>query len=305
MSIAQIALMELKFTGIKHLDYPEFLSLWGLSQRHDPLHLYQQLASFLSEASRGYWQRHLDAITSGLLHAGKLERFFQVMQRDHLARVWSQEDIHKLLHAPSIKAQQDQFRQMATAEFEAVFTAYFSQTSIAKNGRDPAQFRYVEHDCLGSHFLQRFRHTCTQQWLRHNHYMEYFLTGTYHDLEAGPLCLRPTQYDILKGLIDRIQIIHADLESYLGTLPPASLSYAALSDLFEYISPEASDHLFAQLADKIRPGGRIAYWNLLVPRRSPQTLLAPWHHLDDLSERLIKQDRAWFYQAFHVEERQA
>ncbi|ETX08474.1 MAG: hypothetical protein ETSY2_05215 [Candidatus Entotheonella gemina] len=305
MSIAQIALMELKFAGIKHLGYPEFLSLWGLSQRHHPLHLYQQLESFLSETSRDYWQRHHDAITSGLIHAGKLERFFQVMQRDHLAQVWSQEAIGRLLDAPSLEAQQEQFRQMATAEFEAVFTAYFSQSSIAENGRDPAQFRYVEHDGLGSHFLQRFRHTCARQWLRQNHYMEYLLTGTYRDLEAGPVFLRQARYHELKDLIDRIRIIHADFESYLPTLPPASLSYAALSDIFEYISPEASDRLFTQLADTIRPGGRIAYWNLLVPRRSPPSLRAQWHHLDELSERLIERDRAWFYQSFHVEERLA
>ena len=305
MSPAQIALMELKFTGIQHLAYPEFLALAGLSQRHQPLHLYQELAPFLSDASRDYWQRHQDTLASGFIHAGKLDRYFQVMQRDHLAQVWSTQDILGLLDAPSLEAQQEHFRQMATPAFEAVFAAYFSQSSIAKNGRDPAQFLYVETGDVGTHFLQRFRRTCNQQWLRHNHYMEYFLTGTYRDLETGPLFLRPTHYHELKGLIDRIQIVNANLESYLATLPSASLSYAALSDIFEYISPEASDDLFALLADKLQPGGRIAYWNLLVPRRSPPSLSAQWHHLDALSERLIERDRAWFYQSFHVEERRA
>lgn len=305
MSIAQTALMDLKFTGIKYLAYPEFLSLWGLSRQHQPLQLYQQLEPFLSETSRDYWQRHLDTISSGLIHAGKLERFFQVMQRDHLTQVWSQQDILKLLGAPSLEAQQEQFRGMATAAFETVFTNYFSQESIAKAGRDPAQFRYVEPSDLGRYFLQRFRHICTHQWLRGNPYVEYFLTGTYRDLQAGPIFLRPAQYHELKGLIDRIHIVQAELESYLATLPPASLSYAALSDIFEYISPTASNSLFAELAGKIRPGGRVAYWNLLVPRRSPQTLCAQWQHLDALSEQLTECDRAWFYQSFHVEERQA
>ncbi len=305
MSIAQTALMELKFAGIKYLGYPEFLSLWGLSQRYNPLHLYQRLEPFLSDASCDYWQHHQHAITSGLTHAGKLEQFFQVMQRDHLARVWSKEAIHALLDAPTLEAQQAQFRRLATPEFEAVFAAYLSQSSVAKNGRDPAQFRYVEQDHVGNHFLQRFRRACTQQWLRHNPYMEYFLTGTYRDLEAGPVFIHPTHYHELKGLVDRIQIITSELESYLATLPPASLSYAALSDIFEYISPEASHDILTLLADKIRPEGRIAYWNLLVPRRLPPSLNAKWHHLDELSERLIERDRVWFYQSFHVEERRA
>lgn len=303
MSLAQIALMELKFTGIKYLSYPEFLSLWGLSQRDSPLSLYRHLEPLLSDTSRDYWQRHQDAITSGLIHVGKLERFFQVMQNQHLAKVWPKTELQKLLDAPSLEAQQEQFRQIVTNEFEAVFADYFSQSSIAKTGRDPAQFRYVEQDDLGNYFLQRFCYTCNQQWLRHNHYMEYFLTGTYRDLEAGPAFLRQSHYHELKGLIDRIQLVNAQLESYLATLPPASLSYAAFSDIFEYMSPAASNNLFALLADKIRPGGRIAYWNLLVPRRSPPALSAQWHQLDELGERLIETDRAWFYQSFHVEER--
>ncbi len=305
MSSAQIALMELKFAGIQHLDYREFLSLWGLSQRHQPLQLYTWLEPFLSASARAYWQQHQAALASGLIHAGKLERFFQVMRRDHFASIWSPDAIQRLLGASSLDAQQEQFQQMATAEFESVFTAYFSQSSIAKTGRDPAQFRYAEHDDVGGHFLQRFRRACTQQCLRDNHYMAYFLTGTYRDVEAGPLFLRQAHFNELKGLVDRIQVTHAEIESYLNTLPPASLSAAVLSDIFEYISPEASDSLFALLADKIRPSGRIAYWNLLVPRRSPPSLAAKWQHLDALSERLTQCDRAWFYQSFHVEERLA
>lgn len=305
MSLAQTALMELKFAGIQHLAYPEFLSLWGLSRQHQPRQLYQWLEPFLSESARSYWQRHQDTIASGLIHAGKLERFFQVMQRDHLAPIWPHDAIENLLNAPSLEAQQEQFRLMATPEFESVFTAYLSRSSIVKTGRDPAQFRYVEQDHLGSHFLQRFRHACTQQRLRGNHYMEYFLTGAYRDLEAGPLFLRQVHFNDLKGLVDRIQVVQAEIEPYLATLPSASLNHAVLSDIFEYMSLEASDGLFALLADKVRPTGRIAYWNLLVPRRSPQSLAAKWQHLDALSDQLSLRDRAWFYQSFHVEERRA
>ncbi len=194
---------------------------------------------------------------------------------------------------------------MTTPEFESVLTAYFSQSSLAKTGRDPAQFRYVAQDNLGRHILRRFRHACTQQRLSGNHYMEYFLTGTYRDLETGPLFLRQTHFNELKGLVGRIHLVHAEIEPYLATLPAGSLKYAVLSDIFEYISPEANDSLFSLFADKIQPSGRLAYWNLFVPRRSPPSLAAQWHHMDALSEQLKQVDRAWFYESFHVEERRA
>ena len=36
---------------------------------------------------------------------------------------------------------------------------------------------------------------------------------------------------------------------------------------------------FASLAEKLRPSGRIAYWNFLVPRRSPESLRSICDHL--------------------------
>ena len=51
-----------------------------------------------------------------------------------------------------------------------------------------------------------------------------------------------------------------------------------------------------------RPGGRLAYWNMLAPRRRPEHLARRLRPLDDLAGRLHEADRAFFYSAFRVEE---
>ncbi len=306
VSRAQIALMELKFAGIQHLDYDAFVSLLGLSSAYEPLAVYRQLEPGLSPTCRAYWQAHQDVLTAGVVHAGKLEQFFLDMQRDHLPPAWSAEAIQTLLSAPSLAAQQERFARLKTQNLERMFLDYFSESSFAKNQtRDPAQFRYVTHMSLGHLFLERFSNACTQLPLPGNHYVEYFLTGTYRDLEQGPTFLRKADFEALKPLIDRIRIVYGALESYLPSVPSDHFTKANLSDIFEYMSIEASDHLFAALADKIRPRGRMAYWNVFVPRQSPNALQHVWRHLDEVSDRLWRQDRAWFYGAFHVEERQA
>ena len=51
-----------------------------------------------------------------------------------------------------------------------------------------------------------------------------------------------------------------------------------------------------------RPGARLAYWNMLVPRRRPDALADRLVPLSDLAASLHAADRAFFYSAFVVEE---
>lgn len=72
-----------------------------------------------------------------------------------------------------------------------------------------------------------------------------------------------------------------------------------LSDIFEYMSEEATAVLFDRLVAHARPGARLAYWNMLAPRQSDTPKISP---LPGESERLFKQDRAFFYSRFLVDE---
>jgi S-adenosylmethionine-diacylglycerol 3-amino-3-carboxypropyl transferase len=51
-----------------------------------------------------------------------------------------------------------------------------------------------------------------------------------------------------------------------------------------------------------RPGARLAYWNMLVPRRRPEAMAARLRPLDELAAQLHVRDRAFFYSAFRVEQ---
>jgi S-adenosylmethionine-diacylglycerol 3-amino-3-carboxypropyl transferase len=58
----------------------------------------------------------------------------------------------------------------------------------------------------------------------------------------------------------------------------------------------------AKIAACGRPGGRLAYWNTLVPRSRPDSLADRLRPLTELAERLHRQDKAFFYNRFVVEE---
>lgn len=68
-----------------------------------------------------------------------------------------------------------------------------------------------------------------------------------------------------------------------------------MSDIFEYTSEDDSNELFSMLADKCQPGGRLAYWNMLVPRTPADKRLLTIEE----SKQLHDQDRLMYYRAFY------
>src|SRR6185295_9217624 len=100
-------------------------------------------------------------------------------------------------------------------------------------------------------------------------------------------------YARLRGLVSRIAIVTGEIGEYLTSSTPGSLSHAALSDIFEYLSEDATSLLVDRLARVIRPGGRIAYWNLFVPRAG-STMSPRLRWLAAMSTQLWALDRSWF-----------
>jgi S-adenosylmethionine-diacylglycerol 3-amino-3-carboxypropyl transferase len=76
-----------------------------------------------------------------------------------------------------------------------------------------------------------------------------------------------------------------------------------LSDIFEYMSLDEYRRSLDRLCRALAPGGRLAYWNMLAPRRRPDDMAAALRPLPDLATRLHAEDKAFFYSAFVVEER--
>ena len=68
------------------------------------------------------------------------------------------------------------------------------------------------------------------------------------------------------------------------------------------MSPEHYHEVLEKLIRAGTFGARLAYWNLLVPRRRPDSLAKQLGPLDDLSCRLHLKDRTFFYSDFVVEE---
>lgn len=300
---AQNALLQLKVAGIRCLTHPEFAVLLGVREGLDRCELYRQIRSALPPETRTFWDQHTDEINTGVIHCGRLERYIRAFQTEHLVKIHPQETISTLLNQDNLNAQSRFFAEaFFTPAFQKIFSWYFGQEMMAKNGRDRSQFRFVTQTDIGSAFLNRFTFACTSLPLRTNFYVEFFLTSRYRDLNNGPTYLRPGNFERLRTLFDRLTVVTKDLGHYVRSQPKRTFNKANLSDLFEYLSIQESERLLRTLGTRFRKGGHLAYWNLLVPRRRTESLRSLLRPHPELARSLLRTDRSWFYQDFHIEE---
>jgi S-adenosylmethionine-diacylglycerol 3-amino-3-carboxypropyl transferase len=299
---AQTALVELRLAGIAELERDDFLALLGLREHRDRLALYERARPRLSMQARGWWDSNAEIIVAGIEGAGRLDRFIAGFRLTSAGAAAA--PAARAMFAIEHAGERARFveRELFTPTFERAFREYFSREAIARRGRDASQFAYVNIADVGGWFLHRLRWACTALPVRDNFYLRRFLgvPGEYDG--ARPPYLRRANWERLRALAPRVDVVTAPLERYLDSWNARGLTAAALSDVFEYLAPDDADHLFERLARVIAPGGRIAYWNLLVPRRSPPSLGGRLQPLSRLARALWQRDRAWFYGSFHVEE---
>jgi S-adenosylmethionine-diacylglycerol 3-amino-3-carboxypropyl transferase len=167
---------------------------------------------------------------------------------------------------------------------------------MGRLGRDPAFFDHAEGSA-SDQVARNTRQALVDQDPSRNPYLAWILTGTHGD--ALPLALRPEHFDVIRERIDRLEVRLSTIEALAEQGVRANAFN--LSDIFEYMSPTAHEAAYRSVLDCAHPGARIAYWNMMAPRRAPASLadrIAPDRALEAALRPI---DKAFFYGDFVVE----
>jgi S-adenosylmethionine-diacylglycerol 3-amino-3-carboxypropyl transferase len=300
---AQLALVELKLRAIEELTWEQFVRLIGVAPGDDRLHLYERVRPRLSRGACAHWDDAHPVIEAGIHWSGRLEAYFHGFAAEVLPRVHPPDVVARVLAMDDTTAQTRYFDEVFGVDaLHSAFKSYFTRERIAGEGRDARQMRYVETIDVTHHFWQRFRWALTAIPTRGNYYLHSFMTGRYASENAVPPYLRRENFDRLRSLVPRVRTVLGEVGDVFRDAPRDAISKANLSDLFEYLSDEACAELFETLAARMRAGGRVCFWNLLVPREAPVELSARLRPLRALGEALHTRDRSWLYRSFHVDE---
>ncbi|MDH3320132.1 MAG: BtaA family protein [Betaproteobacteria bacterium] len=297
---AQIACLELRVAAYRALAHGEVLELIGSLASRRRAALYRRCRSLLGAQARAFWDARPDDIDLGVGAAGRLERYLALFRDRVLPAIHPRRRVERLLRGGT-RTEREEFydREWDTWSWRALFRVFFSRAFMALAGRERSHFRYVDGS-IAAHLLARVRHACTALDPADNPYLHWILTGAHG--AARPFALRAENFGTIRAHIERLQWHCLRLEELLARLHPDSLDRCNLSDVFEYMPPEQHEAALRALRRVCRPGARLAYWNLLVPRRRPESLATRLAPLVSAAAHLHARDKAFFYGSFVLEE---
>ena len=295
---AQLACLELRVAAYRVLEHGELLELIGSRPSARRAELYGKCSAALSAPGRSFWDSREAVIRQGIGSAGKFERYFAMFRNRVMPLSHSRRTVARLLEGGDLGRRRRYYEmEWDTWRWRLLFKVFFSRFMMGRMGRDPSFFRYVEGN-VAERILSRTRYALTELDPAGNPYLQWILTGGH--ATALPFALRPENFEAIRANLDRLEVRRESLEQFVETA--GSIDSYNLSDIFEYMSEENYAALLGKLVRSANPGARLAYWNMLAPRRRPESMARSLHSLDDLAKRLYAVDKAFFYSDFVVEE---
>lgn len=301
---AQIALLQLKLAAVVALDHGpllEFLGGWpcrsarpGAVADHR-LMLYQRCRPLLPGPVAAYWDRRPGLVAAGVLGAGRFERYLALVRRGLLplaggARRW--QPLFDGLDAGQRTTWYD--HHWDSRRWRWLMHLCFSRATLGRLGTDPARVRYGS----GSQpalLLQRLRQVLVELDPADNPYLHWLVHGHYGP--ALPRALRPAQQQAIRRHRERLAVALADLGDHLAPGPAAGLAIERfnLSNVFEYLSTEATTALFGRLHHHAAPGARLVAWNRVADREADLAPAGTWRPEALRAGALHRRDRVFFY----------
>jgi S-adenosylmethionine-diacylglycerol 3-amino-3-carboxypropyl transferase len=129
-------------------------------------------------------------------------------------------------------------------------------------------------------------------WLRHA------LTGSFGS--SLPPYARPESFDAIRANLGALEFFHGSTTDAARVFGRAFDAFN-LSDIFEYMDETGFRAAAGDLTALARPGARLCYWNMMVPRDLSEIAPETFSPLRDEAAALFARDRAFFYGAFHLD----
>ena len=301
LSRDQTNLAMLKSASFRGLNHGEMLRFLGFHPETPEIRMemYRDVAGHLPTDVQHYWDSRAEAVTRGVIHIGRFERYFRIFRTRILPLVHSRRTVESLLTPRDRSGREEFYRsRWDTRRWRTMFALFFSRHVMGRLGRDPEFFRHVEGS-VADGILSRTRYALTALPVADNPYVRYILTGSFGD--ALPDYARAENFDRIARNIEAVEFRTGDILS--ATEEHEEFDGMNLSDIFEYTSPAEAAELAVLLSDRLRPGGRMVYWEMLAERDISSMLPERFDRLDELSDELHRRDRAFFYQKLHVLQR--
>ncbi|MAT15661.1 MAG: S-adenosylmethionine--diacylglycerol 3-amino-3-carboxypropyl transferase [Planctomyces sp.] len=325
MNSKQNALLDLKASAIRNLDYETFFELFGRGRTTRWKELYHDaLREDLTPLSQKYWDRHgkffsPDGRRSSFYFRGSSGMFAWLINCyiDKVARI--RPDINALLSATTIEEQVEIYRSRNLSEMlwsRFIKWCMRRDLTLSMLGVPRQQRHQIDTGYPGGivqFVIDRIETVFTGLPLQDNYFWRVYLTGQYeHD--CCPEYLKPDNFARLKaGLIDRVTINTNTVEGFLQQ-HQGTISRFVLLDHMDWMAGAQPkllqrewEAILARAADTTRilwrsAGMQVDFIDpLRVAYRGAETVVGDLlRYHSDLATELHERDRVNTYGSFYI-----
>ncbi|MFN2387268.1 MAG: DUF3419 family protein [Thermoanaerobaculia bacterium] len=291
---AQTDLLRLKIAALRRLSFDDYAAFLGLRAadgrwRRDRL---AELSPDLPPDTRRFWSARPAMITTGVLYAGRWERFHRRVA--DLLRRLPFFSIHAVFECDDL-AEQRRFldrrwsprfwRWLASLLCSPLLSPLcFGDPAYVRNGRFPAG-RYVS---------ERMRRALHRGLARESFMMSLLLRGTLTPFDLPPH-LTPEGAAVVRSRLDRLEIVTGDLLEVLDRAPAGSFTHFSLSDVPSFLDAAGFRRLLRGIAASAAPGARFCIRQFLRRHVWPDGRTNRLHRERSLEKQLAVWDRAFAY----------
>jgi S-adenosylmethionine-diacylglycerol 3-amino-3-carboxypropyl transferase len=296
INASQSFLLELKCAAIRSFDASDLYAFLGLQPCARRIDMFESIARLLSDHALRHWRMRSDAVAAGVVHQGRFEKFLRRF-RSFLGLIQGKRRIERLFESASLDEQRRYFEESwNTAQWRLLFRVAFNKRVLARRGLSADYFRFDDgSSSFSESFSRRARHAFCDLPISSNYFLAQYLLGRYVSPDAMPAYLKPLSLPIVRERLDRIEIITADAKQWLAQKSEQSIDVFSLSNICELMNAGDTFATFDQVARTARPGARVIFRNLMVPRDVPVEL-APRIRLRETESRELQQrDRSFVY----------
>jgi len=293
---AQAFQLELKMAAMKALPYGDFTAFLGLAPSRERLETYATLREGLSPGAARFWDARRNILRKGFLLRGGYETFVKLVGR-YIRLGHGRKRVDGLLGANDPKEQgafYDRFWEIRRTLW--VFRLFYNKNVLARMGLEADYFRFDDgSSSFAESFQKKFRKVAHDVPVRGNYFVHLYLKGRYRSLDEVPDYLREEHYETIRGRLGRIRAYAADAKKWLAEQPDSSIDVFAMSNICELMDLADTRATFQEVLRTAKPGARICFRNLIIPRDVPEDLRAFIRKDEALSRRMKAADRSFVY----------
>ncbi len=246
------ALVELKRAALRALPVQSVRSLFGLGHSGRRVWFYHYLRPGLDDAAQRFWDAHEAVVREGILGAGAAEREMALFRSRVLPLTVGRSAVSALLGAATDEARAAVLSARWGWRWRAagrIWAPRLARAAAAPSTGEPAILRHSAWQRLQAALASSAP----------NPALEWLLTGTWSDLDAGPPWVSSAGHALLRARTESIHVTLADPAALLAGATPGRWSAVSLGRW------EPDNVSWASLSRAVRPGGRVLVWSAGTP----------------------------------------